>query len=156
MQQNFSLISMIVFFSKCAICLLWIYVNVIHSWRIYKKKLGLYLGRRDALRLRRLFRTRMLVERGDEEVRRKRIDLWRRRMGCPWSIDLPHGTRQSIVPWDSRSLSRSSESWYSFFLPPSSVLTVFLSSFFSKLSLFLLRSPSQASMGHGAKALEKK
>lgn len=81
-----------------------------------KKKKMTHLVRKDALRLRRLFRTRMLVERGDEEARRKRTDLRRRRMGCPWSIDLPHGTRQSIVPWDSRSLSRSHESRYSFLL----------------------------------------
>lgn len=67
-------------------------------------------GRRAVLRLRRVFRTRMLVERGDEEVRRKRMDFRRKRTGCPWSIDLPHGTRQSIVPWDSLSLSRSRRS----------------------------------------------
>lgn len=67
-------------------------------------------GRRAVLRLRRVFRTRMLVERGDEEVRRKRVDFRRKRTGCPWSIDLPHGTRQSIVPWDSLSLSRSRRS----------------------------------------------
>lgn len=71
-------------------------------------------GRRAVLRVRRVFRTRMLVERGDEEVRRKRVQLRRRRTGCPWSIDLPHGTRQSIVPWDSRSLSRRCRSRRSF------------------------------------------
>ena len=80
-----------------------------------KEKRGPLFRRRDTLRLRRLFRTRTLAERGDEEARRKRIDLWRRRTGCPWSIDLPHGTRQSIVPRDSRSLSRSCESRHSFF-----------------------------------------
>jgi len=73
-------------------------------------------GRRAVLRLRRVFRTRMLVERGDEEVRRRRVDFRRRRTGCPWSIDLPHGTRQSIVPWDSLSLSRSHRSRRSFFV----------------------------------------
>ena len=66
------------------------------------------------LRLRRVFRTRMLVERGDEEVKRKRVDFRRKRTGCPWSIDSPHGTRQSIVPWDSLSLFWSRRSQRSF------------------------------------------
>lgn len=92
-------------------------------------------GRRAVLRLRRVFRTRMLVERGDEEVKRKRVNFRRKRTGCPWSIDLPHGTRQSIVPWDSLSLSRSRRS-RCFFL-------VFLhfpfsSRFSSSVSLFRL------------------
>lgn len=92
--------------------ILYVYRNVCVETK-YKER-SQCRGRRAVLRLRRLFRTRILVERGDEEVRRKRVDLRRKRTGCPWSIDLPHGTRQSIVPWDSLSLSRSRRSRRSF------------------------------------------
>lgn len=52
-------------------------------------------GRRAVLRLRRVFRTRMLVERGDEEMRRKRVDLRRRRTGV--SLEYRLAPRDSAV-----------------------------------------------------------
>lgn len=110
-------------------------------------------GRRAVLRLRRVFRTRTLVERGDEEVRSKRVDLWRKRTGCPWSIDLPHGTRQSIVPWDSPSLSRSRRTRRSLSFSPSSS-----SSIFRFLRSFLQVSPCPAYntiVGHESRMAEQ-
>lgn len=56
-----------------------------------EKKKMTRLVRRDASRLRRLFRTRMLVERGDEEVRRKRIDFEGGGRGVPGVSTCPTG-----------------------------------------------------------------
>jgi len=67
------------------------------------------------------------------------VDLQRKRTGCPWSIDLPHGTRQSIVPWDSLSLSRTRPcSILSLSLPPSLPPSLSLSLSLSPSLLVLL------------------
>lgn len=63
---------------------------IIDLWKEREKKM-IHLVRRDASRLRRLFRTRMLVERGDEEVRRKRIDFEGGGRGVPGVSTCPTG-----------------------------------------------------------------